>query len=141
MKYATVILFFLITFSSCSKDDADFDGNLTGKWNVTKVEGQQYVNGNAGIYLQDNSPTGYIEFKSNGKGEQNYSFTLFGTSYPQVANFTYTSTENSIIVKRFGEDDLVWNRLTNETNIQVASYEIPVDASTTIEYTLTLEKN
>ena len=55
-------LFLIISFVACSKDDVDSDGNLQGRWNVEKVAGQQFTNGNPGIKLEDNNPIGYIEF-------------------------------------------------------------------------------
>jgi hypothetical protein len=133
-------LFLIVTFLSCSKDDVDPDGNLQGRWNVEKVEGQQFTNGNPGIKLEDNNPTGYIVFESNGEGEQNYTFTLFGTAYPNINNFRYSATQTEIIIERFGQADLVWNRELNSANRQIASYDILVNANSFIRYTLTLEK-
>lgn len=133
-------LFLIISFVACSKDDVDSDGNLQGRWNVEKVAGQQFTNGNPGIKLEDNNPIGYIEFRSNGEGEQNYTFTLFGTAYPNINNFRYSATQTEIIIERFGQADLVWNRELNTANRQVASYDILVNANSFIRYTLTLEK-
>lgn len=133
-------LVLISTMFACSKDNADATGNLEGRWNVEKVEGQQYTNGNPGIKLEDNNPTGYIEFESNGQGEQNYTFTLFGTAYPNNGNFVYSATEAEIIIERFNQEDLVWMREVNTAAQQVASYDIDLNTSSFIRYTLTLEK-
>jgi hypothetical protein len=129
-----------ILIHSCGKDNKENDPQLVGTWNVVKVEGQQYFNSSPGIYLADNNPTGYIKFEADGKGEQNYSFTLFGTNYPQNSSFRWYSSATTINIKRINDSDLVWNRVLSQENKQVASYDIPVDASTTIRYTLTLDK-
>lgn len=124
---------------SCAKD-IDPDGNLDGTWQVEKVEGQQYTNGNPGIYLTDNNPTGTIQFKKTGWGEQDYSFTLFGTAYPQNNSFKWSATESEIIIDVVNGDDMIWARELNQSDKQIASYDIVVNANTTIKYTLTLEK-
>lgn len=135
-----LIIVVIITLAACSKDNADTTGNLEGRWNVEKVEGQQFTNGNPGIQLEDNNPTGYIEFQSNGQGEQNYTYTLFGTTYPNTGNFLYSATETAITIERFGQADLIWNREVNTATQQVASYDIPVSANVFVRYTLTLGK-
>lgn len=140
MKYTLQILtLVLITLLfSCSK--GEIDPELTGTWEVTKVEGQQFYNGAQGIYLVDNNPSGTIEFKKNGRGEQDYSFTLFGTVYEQKGSFTWSATELEVIIERNNDDDLIWSRLVSESKKQVATYDIVVDAQNTARYTLTLEK-
>ena len=122
---------------SCDKEDDEIDEGLVGTWEVTKVEGQQFVNGNPGIKLEDENPTGYVKFESDGKGEQNYSFTLFGTTYPQTGQFRWTATASTINVKRFNDSDLVWERELNEPNKQIASFFFE---DNNVKYTLTLEK-
>ena len=67
-------------------------------------------------------------------------FTLFGTAYPNINNFRYSATQTEIIIERFGQADLVWNRELNTANRQIASYDILVNANSFIRYTLTLEK-
>ncbi len=129
----------LVLLSACGKD-ADSTGNLIGEFKVTKVEGQRYYNGNADFYLADNNPTGYIRFNSNGTGKQDYSFTIFGNTSNQNSSFTWDADENTINVNRVNEPDLVWERILNETNKQVAAYDIVIDAQTTVKYTLTMEK-
>lgn len=131
--------FLSLTLLSCGKD-VDPDGNLEGTWQVEKVEGQQYTNGSPGIYVVDNNVTGTIQFKKSGLGEQDYSFTLFGTAYPQDGAFKYTATESEIVIDVVNGNDMIWERELNESNRQIASYDIVVDASTTVKYTLTLEK-
>ena len=139
-NYSLVFLLIVFTMiTSCGKD-VDPDGNLEGTWRVEKVEGQQYVMGNPGIYLVDNNPIGTIQFKSAGWGEQDYSFSLFGTTYPQNGAFKYTATESEIVIDVVNGQDMVWQRILNEENVQIASYEIVVNTSSTVTYTLTLEK-
>ncbi len=139
----TIMLFLglmlLTVFNSCSKDK-QLDEQLVGLWSVSKVEGQQIVNGINGIYLVDNNPSGTIQFDDDGKGLQNYSFTLLGTSYPQYAAFQWSSTDDEIKIKRVNEPDMVWERLVTDYYRQVATYNIVVDANTSIQYTLTLDK-
>ena len=130
----------MVVLFSCEKEAIAPHGKLTGTCNVTKLEGQQYVLGVQGIYLADNNPTGTIKFERNGNGKQDYSFVLFGTTYPQYANFKWTATTTTINVNRINDTDLVWERLLSEEHKQIAAYDIIVDASSTIKYTLTLEK-
>lgn len=142
MKSRNYILMFVLIglVAACGKDDVDPDGNLIGTWDVVKVEGQQYTNGIPGFKLTDNNPTGYIEFKSNGRGEQNYSFTLFGTVYPANDNFSFSATSDEIVIDLFNEPDMIWTRKVNTSNQQVASYDIPFGLNGYIEYTLSMEK-
>lgn len=133
------VLLLSCCFPSC-KDEEQLDATLFGTWNVTKVHGQQYVNGNARFQLADPSPTGYIRFDEDGTGEQNYAFTLFGTVYPNVNEFSWEADDAEIRVDRFNASDLVWRRVTNEANKQKATYNIVVDATQNWDYTLTLEK-
>lgn len=126
-------------FLSC-KDEGQLDATLFGTWNVTKVQGQQYVNGTPGFLLTDNSPTGYVRFDDDGTGEQNYSFTIFGTTYPNVSEFYWEADAAEIRIDRFSQPDLVWRRITNEANKQEATYNIVVDATQSWDYTLTLQR-
>ena len=65
MKNKLLSYFFLVAFlASCKDDKKDLDSTLFGMWNVTKVQGQQYLNGNAGVNLADNSPTGTVSAPS-----------------------------------------------------------------------------
>ena len=137
---AFYLILLLFCFLSSCKDDEQLDSVLFGTWNVTKVHGQQYVNGNVGLQLTDNNPTGYIRFDEDGTGEQNYAFTLFGTVYPNVNEFSWEADAAEIRVDRFNASDLVWRRITNEVNKQEATYNIVVDATQNWDYTLTLEK-
>ncbi len=132
------LLLAMLFNSSCKKDS--LDAVLFGTWNVTKVQGQQYVNGNPFLLLTDNNPTGYVRFDDNGTGEQNYTYVLFGTSYPNVSDFSWEADDNEIRIDRFNQPDLVWLRITNETDKQEATYTIVVDATQYWDYTLTLEK-
>jgi hypothetical protein len=125
-------------FSSCK--DEELDSQLFGTWNVTRVEGQQYVNGVAGLQLADPSPSGYVRFDSDGTGEQNYYFTLFGTVYPNISEFSWEADDSEIRIDRFTEPDMVWRRTTTEPNRQVATYNIVVNDSQNWDYTLTLER-
>ncbi len=139
IRILSSLFFVLILMVSCTKD-ADSEGNLEGSFNVTKVEGQRYYNGSADIYVVDNNPTGYVKFNSGGSGNQDYTFTLYGNSSRQNSNFTWSADASSVYVKRYNQPDLVWERIENEKNKQVVSYDIIVDAQTTVKYTLTMEK-
>lgn len=142
MKTFGKVFFLILMFGSIlsCKKEVDPEENLLGTWSVTKVEGQQVINGNPGIAVADNNPSGTISFSSNSTGTQAYSFTLLGTVYPQNDNFSWTANETEIIIDRVINPDMVWSRLLNESNKQVASYDIPVNANQVIRYTLTLEK-
>lgn len=141
MPFRNKILFACIPllFLSC-EGKKQLDAALFGTWNVTKVQGQQYVNGTAGLLLTDSSPSGYVRFDKDGTGEQNYSFTLFGTVYPNVNEFRWEADVAEIRIDRFNQPDLVWQRITNEANKQEATYNIIVDAAQNWDYTLTLEQ-
>lgn len=131
------LLFMLLV--ACSKE-ADATGNLEGEFAVTKVEGQRYFNGTPDFYLADNNPTGYVRFNRNGTGKQDYTFTIFGNTSTQNSNFTWDADATSININRINEPDLVWERILNERDKQVAAYDIVLDAQTYIKYTLTMEK-
>ncbi|MCB9257596.1 MAG: hypothetical protein H6579_10730 [Chitinophagales bacterium] len=134
-----LLAFLFSSLFSCKKE-IDPEENLVGTWTVSKVEGQQIINGNPGFSAADNNPSGTISFSADATGQQNYSFSFLGTVYPQNDNFSWSATETEIIIDRLLNPDLVWTRIVNESNKQVASYDIPVNASQVIRYTLTLEK-
>lgn len=143
MKKTVISLLFLLPFlfiNSCKDDSGSLDPVLFGTWNVTKVQGQQYVNGSAGLLLTDNNPTGYVRFDSDGSGREDYTFTIFGSTYPNVSDFTWEADDAAITVVRYNQPDLIWRRITNETSKQEATYTIVVDATQYWDYTLTLEK-
>ncbi len=140
MKNVLTISAFLacaMVFNSCTKD---LDKVLFGTWSVTKVEGTLNVNGSSVFTEIDNNPTGTVEFNSNGRGEQNYTFTFANTAYPQTGTFTWQANEDEIIIDRVDEPDMIWIRITDTENKQVASYNFVVDANQNWDYTLTLEK-
>lgn len=135
--------FFLIILAftvSCKKRTISDDATLPGTWNVTKVQGQLYTSGVPGITVTDNAPTGYVRFDSDGRGEQNYSFTLYSTVYPFNDSFYWTSTDTEIRIDRFVNPDMIWARNINEPLKQVVTYNYILSASETVIYTLTLEK-
>lgn len=137
--FATVV-YLLISACSKDKDPDKSDGNLIGTWNVTQVKGLVIENGvPKGSEIIDDSPTGFVRFDNDGKGEQNYSFTLQGTVYPNNGPFVWTATETEIRIKQIGSD-LIWVRKLNEPNKQQATYRIPISVTTSVDYTLTLEK-
>ena len=140
ISYLPILLCLLVLFS-CKKEDEKLDEVLFGTWNVTKVTGRYVNNGSpTNTTYTDSNPTGTITFRENGTGEQNYSYTFFGTSYPQTGSFIWEANESNIIIKQNNEDDLLWRREVNEPNKQEATYNIPGQGSTSIDYTLTLEK-
>lgn len=128
----------VLTLPACNKDK--LDEVLFGTWNVTAVEGQYYLNGNAGATVQGQNVTGTVKFNSNGTGEQNYSFSAFGSNQSHTGAFTWESSDDEIIILQSGEPDLIWTRVTNQSNLQVATYNVVVDANENWDYTLTLEK-
>ena len=125
------------TFNSCS---GNLDKVLFGTWNVTKVEGTLNQNGSSVLTVEDANPTGTVEFKNTGKGEQNYTFTFKGTAYPQTGTFTWEANKDEIIIERVTEPNMVWTRIIDTDNRQKVSYNIVVDANENWDYTLTLEK-
>ena len=130
----------LLFSNSCKKDAENLDAVLFGTWNVTKVQGQQYVNGTPLLLLSDNNPTGYVRFNDDGTGRQDYTYTIFGTTYPNVSDFSWEADENEIRIDRFNQPDMVWKRGTSLPDKQEAAYTIIVDATQSWDYTLTLEK-
>lgn len=127
----------LLSLSSCHKN---LDKTLFGTWNVTKVEGTLNVNGFSIFTAQDENPTGTVKFESNGRGRQNYSFTFAGTIYEQIDNFSWEANDSEIIIVRSNDPDIIWTRIVDTDNKQVATYNIVVDANQNWDYTLTLEK-
>lgn len=127
----------LVSFNSCNKN---LDKVLFGTWSVTKVEGTLNVNGFSVFTGADQNPTGTVEFKSNGRGEQDYSFVFAGTTYSQTGTFTWEANEDEIIIDRTSDPDMIWVRTVDTENRQVASYNIVVDANQNWDYTITLEK-
>ncbi len=140
IKTLSFIFASIIIMTSCSNEEISPNEKLVGTWEVTKVEGRQKTNGENGIVLTDNNPTGTINFTDEGKGKQDYSYSLFGNTYPNVNNFFWASNENEIIVDLWGDDDMIWKRIVNDENMQVATYGIVVNELITVEYTLTLER-
>jgi hypothetical protein len=104
------------------------------------VEGQQYVNGSAGLTLADNNPTGTIRFDSDGSGNQNYSFTILGSTQSFNSNFIWEADELEIRVQRLNQPDMIWTRETNEPNLQRAINNVVISATENWDYILTLEK-
>ncbi len=127
----------VLLFNSCNKD---LDKVLFGTWTVTKVEGTLNVNGSSVFTGVDENPVGTVEFKNNGKGEQNYSFTFNGSVYPQTGTFTWQANEDEIVIDRVSDPDMIWIRIINSDNKQKVSHNIVVDANQNWDYTLTLEK-
>jgi hypothetical protein len=116
------------------------DKVLVGTWNVTRVEGVFNSGGTSWPPIADENPVGTITFRSNGTGEQNYSFTLNNTQYPQTGEFSWSATNELIIIERVSDPDMDWTRITDTENRQVATYNILVNATQSWDYTLTLEK-
>jgi hypothetical protein len=127
----------VFTFNSCTKN---LDKVLFGTWSVTKVEGTLNQNGSSIFSAADDNPTGTVEFKNTGKGEQNYSFTLNDTVYPQTGAFTWEANQDEIIIERTTESNMFWQRIIDTDNKQKVSYNRIVDANKNWDYTLTLEK-
>ncbi len=137
IAFLSMAIFAILIFNGCNKS---LDKVLFGTWNVTRVEGTLNVNGSSVLTAQDDNPTGTVEFKNTGKGEQNYSFTFNGTDYPQTGTFTWEADDEEIIVFRTTEPDMFWQRIIDTDNKQKVSYNIVVDANQNWDYTLTLEK-
>lgn len=135
--FSALLALTALMFSGCREG---IDKVLVGTWNVTKVQGVFNSGGQASPAVEDNNPTGTITFKNNGRGSQNYTFTLNGVAYPQTGDFTWSATDDLIIIERTTEPDMEWTRITDTDNKQVASYNILVNANQSWDYTLTLEK-
>lgn len=133
----TIIVLGIGSFASCNKN---LDSVLFGTWNVTKVEGTLNVGGVSVFTAEDASPVGTVKFESNGRGRQNYSFTFAGTVNEQVGDFSWEANDAEIIIDRADEPDMIWTRIVDTENKQIASYNIVVDANQNWDYTLTLEK-
>lgn len=127
----------VFSFGSCNRN---LDKVLFGTWTVTKVGGVYVSNGSAVFSMEDTNPTGYVQFESNGRGEQDYSFTLASTVYTQQDEFMWEANDDEIVIVRSGDSDLIWTRVTDTENKQVATYKVIVDATSYWDYTLTLEK-
>ncbi len=132
-----LVLGISVSFIGC---DEGIDKVLIGTWNVTKVEGVFNSGGSSLPPLTDEAPVGTITFRSNGTGEQNYSYSLGGMQYPQTGSFSWSATDDLIIIERVNDPDMDWTRLVDTDNKQVASYNLLVNANQSWDYTLTLEK-
>lgn len=137
----TILIVILITtslvFNSCKKN---LDQVLFGTWTVSKVEGTYNVNGVSLSSAEDNNPVGIVRFDNDGTGEQNYSFTFSNVNQSQTGEFSWEANEDEIIINRVSEADMIWTRIVNSENKQVASYSIVINATEDWDYTLTLEK-
>jgi len=141
MKQALLIVMALAIggLHGCSKDE-NLDPALYATWQVTKVEGLYYWNGVPTFPVSDNAPTGTVKFEDDGTGYQNYSYEINGTTHQHIGSFTWEANDNEIRIDRVDEPDMVWQRVANLTNKQVATYTHVVDANSKWDYTLTLEK-
>jgi hypothetical protein len=126
-----------IALSGCKEG---IDKVLVGTWNVTEVQGVFNSGSNSALPIIDGNPTGTITFRSNGTGEQNYSYTLGGTQYPQTGSFSWSATNDLIIIERVNDPDMEWTRVIDQDNKQVATYNYLINANQSWDYTLTLEK-
>lgn len=127
-----------LLFVACGKENSD--KALYGKWDVIQVRGQQYINGAAFLNLADDKPNGWVEFKGNGRGEQNYSFTLGASTYPNTGTFLWEADESFIYINKGTVNELIWRREINQENMQKATYNIVVNANQNWDYTLTLTR-
>jgi len=125
-----------LVLNSCQKN---LDKVLFGTWEVTKVEGTLNVSGIPVFTGEDPNASGTVEFKSNGRGEQDYSYTFSGITYPQTGTFSWEANDDEIIIDRTSEPDMIWKRLTNTDTKQEATYRIIVDATQSWDYTITME--
>lgn len=140
MKRITIIILAIaaiLILNSCYKN---LDKVLFGVWSVTKVEGTLNQNGSSILTASDENPTGTVEFKNTGKGEQDYSFTFNGTVYQQTGTFTWQADQDEITIERITEPNMIWSRIIDTDNKQKVSYNLVIDANQNWDYTLTLEK-
>lgn len=138
-KIVPVILVVLVAVFSVGCQEG-IDKVLVGTWNVERVEGVFNTGSGTLPPVVDENPTGTITFRSNGRGEQNYSFTLMGTEYPQTGDFSWSATDELIVIERITEPNMEWRRLEDTDNKQVATYNILINANQSWDYTLTLRK-
>ena len=139
MKKSLAPLLLALVFISTGCREG-IDKVLVGTWNVTKVEGVFNSGGTSSPAVADNNPTGTITFKNTGRGEQNYTFRLNNVDYPQTGSFSWSATDDKIIIERVTEADMEWTRITDQDNKQVATYNLLVNANQSWDYTLTLQK-
>ena len=140
MKKLLVVLVALVSSVYMSGCRDGIDKVLVGTWNVTEVQGVFNTGGVSLPPLTDPAPVGTITFRSNGTGEQNYSYSLGGTEYPQTGSFSWSATNELIIIERVNDPDMEWTRVTDQENRQVATYNFLINANQSWDYTLTLEK-
>ena len=141
IKISSCIALIMLFTSACVKNvNVNPNEKLVGNWKVTQAQGQLYSNGTPGLMLTDTATTGNIQFNSNGTGKSNFSFALFGVVFPNVYNFSYTVSDAEVRIKQYGKSDLIWTRVSNENNVQVAYYTINLDATQNVRCTLTLKK-
>lgn len=140
MKNLLLLLFILTLTISISGCKDGIDKVLIGTWNVTKVEGVFNSNGGSLPPIVDENPTGTITFRGNGTGEQNYSYTVGNTQENQTGSFSWSATNELILIERVSDPDMEWTRVTDQDNKQVATYNFLINANQSWDYTLTLEK-
>ena len=131
-----VALFLSAVIVGCKKG---IDKVLVGTWNVTNVEVNVIENGLTVFSESDTVPVGTVTFRNNGKGEQNYSFQYNGAQ-SQTGSFSWSATDDLIIINRNDDSDMEWRRIVNTSNKQIASFNILKNADQSVDYTLTLEK-
>lgn len=137
LVFAALVIFLATLISGCRKG---IDKELVGTWNVEKVEVDVILNGQLFANESDTMPTGTVTFNSNGKGEQNYSYSYENTMYFQTGTFRWSATDEFIIIERATESDMEWRRITKTSNKQVATFNVLKNADQSTDYTLTLEK-
>lgn len=130
------LLICLMQLFNCSKnsDDNSTSNQLLGEWNVTQIiilypELEE---------VQAENVTGTITFDENGTGIEDYSYSIeiIDIIFSETESFTWTSNNSSIITDPGTDTELTWDRIENQSNLQIASY-INSDG---IRYTLTLTK-
>jgi len=134
-------IFFLtifLLFTACSSSDDNSNtinpvtNNLIGTWNVTVIIAVHPQLGQASA----SDIQGTIEFRENGSGKEDYSYTAFGMSFSETDSFNWVSTSANIITDPGTNAELIWDRVANTTTRQIASYT----DEDGVNFTLTLEK-
>lgn len=111
MKYSKLFFATLLligaTLSSCTP-------RLVGSWAIQKYETTS--SDQQGTSL---SNIGYIVFNSNGTGEKNISYTLFGVQTNDTLPFNWTATDKYITIDSEGSSfSKTWIFIANQAKFQ-----------------------
>ena len=132
---STLLISLSITLFSCTTDsvnDITLQDNIIGVWDVIGIEftHPDFESQSA------TSVQGTITFNDDGTGKEDYSYVAnLGVTLSRNQSFQWISTIESIIINPGTADEMIWQRLENNTLNQRNRYTDKLG----ITYTISLE--